>query len=183
MQITLNNIKYAPDEPFYTYILENYGENGYFAPIEVCEKSTDDINQIFRWISRLDWEITNIDTNGAVKLSKHISGYLNKKFANCKDLKLLNLILTTNIDTQTDDNFNHYIKLYEADFQNNDVQNPFEIWIDLMKLKTEYWSEYFMNKDNKYLTSSSISELIFVLKDSKIKEKWMKFQQMINNKQ
>lgn len=177
MQITLNNIEFATDEPFYSYILENYGENRYFDPIEVCEKSTDDINQIFRWISRLDWEITNIDTDGAIKLSKHISEYINKNFANCKDLKLLNLILTTNLDTQTDDNLKHYIKLFETDFHNNDVQNPFEIWIDLMKLKTEFWSEYFMDKENKYLTNSLISELISVLKNNEIKEKWIKFRQ------
>jgi len=181
MQITLNNIKYAPDEPFYSYILENYEEDGYFDPIEVCKKSTDNLNLIFRWISRLDWEITNIDTNGAVKLSKHISGYLNKNFANCKDLKLLDLILSTNLDTQTDVNLKHYIRLYETDFQNNDVQNPFEIWANLGELHNEYWSEYFLNKENKYLTNSLISELIFVLKDSKIKEKWMNFQQMNNN--
>lgn len=180
MQITLNNIEYAPDEPFYSYILENYGEDGYFDPIEVCEKSTDDINQIFRWISRLDWEITNIDTIGAVKLSKHISEYINKNFANCKDLKLLNLILTTNLDTQTDDNLKHYIKLYENELLFTDIQNPFEIWIDLMKLKTEYWSEYFYNKTDEYYNKSSLVELIYSLKNKELKNKW--FQKFISIK-
>lgn len=172
MKITLNNIEYAPDEPFYSYILENYGENGYFDPIEVCENSTNNINKIFGWLSRLDCEITNIDTNGAVKLGKHISDYLNNNFANCEDLKLLNLILTTNLDTQTDENLKHYIKLYETDFQNTDVQSPFEVWTDLMKLKTEYWSVYFYNKTNDYYKKSSLVELIYILKNKDLKDKW-----------
>lgn len=174
MQITLNNIEYAPDEPFYSYILENYGEDGYFDPIEVCEKSTDDINQVFRWISRLDWEITNIDTNGAVKLSKHISDYLNKNFANCNDLKLLDLILSTNLDTQTDDNLKHYIKLYESELLFTDIQNPFEIWANLGERHTEYWSEYFLNNTNDYYNKSSFVELIYNLNNNELKDIWFK---------
>ena len=83
------------------------------------------------------------------------------------------MILSTNLDTQTDENFKHYIKLYETDFQNNDVQNPFEIWTDLMKLKTEYWSEYFLDNTN-YYNKSSFVELIYNLNNNDLKDKWFK---------
>jgi hypothetical protein len=170
MQITLDNLEYAPDEPFYSYILENYGEDGYFDPIEVCEKSTNSLSRIFHWLIRLDWEIINIDS---VKFSKYISSYLNKNFANCTDLKLLDFILAVNLDTQTNANLEHYIKLYETQCQYTEAPAPFEVWIHLMNLKTKYWSDYFLNKINAKYSNSSLVDLICMLEDRQLKEKWI----------
>src|SRR3989339_1426269 len=176
MLISLENIIETPDEQYYSHIIENYGEEGLFDPVEISKKMSDNsVNSIFKWLEWLDWRVQNIDYE---KWNTEISNFINTHFNKCSDLEILYWLLLIKPNTQVNVNFQYYIKLYEKDYIETDFQKPFDLWICLFNLHSHYWSEYFLAR--KYVVStdtdypnSLIAELIPRLINQKIKNKWI----------
>lgn len=174
MEITLNNLIEYPAEPFHSYILTKYGENGNFDPIKIINEIPDlTVNSVFHWIEFLDWHMENVDFVEWIDFS---AKYLNKNFEKCNDIEILYWLMLTNPVTQTKKNFNHYIKLFEnseIDF----LQKPFDLWAFMPELHNQYWSKYFLNKnyiisEDKDYPSSLLADYIPRLKPE-IKQDWI----------
>lgn len=174
MLITLNNLLEYPNEPFYSYILAKYGENGRFDPIKLINEIPDlSINSVFYWIEFLDWHMEKVDFVEWIDFS---AKYLTKNFEKCNDIEILYWLMLTKPEIQTKKNLNHYIKLFEnseIDF----LQKPFDLWAFMPKLHNQYWSNYFLSKnyiisENKDYPSSLLADYIPRLK-LEIKQDWI----------
>jgi hypothetical protein len=145
MEITLNNLIEYPAEPFHSYIITKYGENGNFDPIKIINEIPDlSINSIFHWIDFLDWHMENVDFVEWIDFS---AKYLNKNFEKCNDIEILYWLMLTNPETQTKKNFSHYIKLFE----NSEIDffhKPFDLWALMPQLHNQYWSIFFLKREN-----------------------------------
>jgi len=174
MEITLNNLIEYPAEPYHSYILKKYGENGKFDPIKIINEIPDlSINSAFYWIEWLNWNMQNVDL---VEWNSLSAKYINKNIEKCTDVEVLYWLMLNNPETQTKKNFNHYIKLFEnseIDF----LQKPFDLWAFMPKLHDKYWSKYFLNRnyiisENKDYPSRLLVDYIPRLK-LEIKQDWI----------